>query len=72
LAEDPWSQGFGRWALVLPVVVAAAPSRVVTAAGTILLVPFARVEDVARVVVVANVGMDRWGLISCFLLFWVD
>jgi hypothetical protein len=40
-------------------------------ASTILLVPFARIEDVVRVIVVANAGMDRWGLVLCFLLFWV-
>jgi hypothetical protein len=55
--------------LVLPAVIVAAPSRVVTMAGTILLMPFARVEDVVRVVVVGNVGVDRWGLIPYFLLF---
>jgi hypothetical protein len=59
LAEDPWSWGFGRWALVLLAVVATVPLRVVTAAGTILLVPFAHVEDVAPVVVVANAGVNR-------------
>jgi hypothetical protein len=72
LAEDPQSRRFKRRAPVLPAVIAAAPSRVVTAAGTILLVPFARIEDVARVVVVANAGVDRWGLIPRFLLFRVD
>jgi hypothetical protein len=55
--------------LVLPAVVAAAPSRVVTTAGTILLMPFVRVEDVVRVVVAGHVGVDRWGLIPHFLLF---
>jgi hypothetical protein len=40
-------------------------------ASTILLVPFACVEDVVRVVVMANAGMDRWGLVLYFLLFWV-
>jgi hypothetical protein len=41
-------------------------------ASTILLVPFVSVEDVARVVVVANTSMDRLGLIPHFLLFQVD
>jgi hypothetical protein len=41
-------------------------------AGTILLVPFACVEDVVHVIVVANAGMDTWGLIPHFLLFRVD
>jgi hypothetical protein len=36
-------------------------------ASTILLVPLARVEDVTRVVVVADVVVDRWGLVPCFL-----
>jgi hypothetical protein len=36
-------------------------------AGTILLVPLARVEDVTRVVVVADVVVDRWGLVPRFL-----
>jgi hypothetical protein len=44
----------------------------VATADTILLVPFARDEDVARIVVVANTGVDGWGLIPHFLLFWVD
>jgi hypothetical protein len=72
LAEDLWSRGFGRWAPVLPAIIAATPSRVVTVTDTILLMPFACVEDVARVVVVANAGVDRWGLIPRFLLFRVD
>jgi hypothetical protein len=66
LGEDPWSRGFERWAPVLPAVIAAAPSRVVTTASTILLVPLVRVEDVARIVVVANAGVDRWGLSPTF------
>jgi hypothetical protein len=41
-------------------------------AGTILLVPFACVENVMHVIIVANMGVDRWGLIPHFLLFWVD
>jgi hypothetical protein len=32
----------------------------------------AHVEDIARVVVVANTGVDIWGLIPHFLLFRVD
>jgi hypothetical protein len=38
-------------------------------ASTILLVPLAHVEDVARVVVIANMIVDRWGLVPRFLLF---
>jgi hypothetical protein len=35
-------------------------------AGTILLVPLARVEDIARAVIVANTIVDRWGLVPRF------
>jgi hypothetical protein len=38
-------------------------------AGSILLVPFARIEDVARIVVVANTGVNRWGLVPHSQLF---
>jgi hypothetical protein len=41
-------------------------------AHSILLVPLARGEDVARIILVANVGVDRWGLVPHFLLFRVD
>jgi hypothetical protein len=41
-------------------------------AGSILLVPFMCVEDVARIVVVTNTGVDRWGLVPRSLLFQVD
>jgi hypothetical protein len=54
LAKDPWSWGFRRWASVLPNIVATAPARVVAMASTILLVPFACVENTARIVVIAN------------------
>jgi membrane-anchored glycerophosphoryl diester phosphodiesterase (GDPDase) len=66
------SWGFRRWALVLLAVVAAALARVVAMAGTILLVPLAHIDDIACVVVVANVVVDGWGLVPRFLLFWVD
>jgi hypothetical protein len=69
LAEDPRSWGFRRWAPVLPIVIAATPVRVVAMASTILLMPLARIEDIVRVVVVADAVMDGWGLVPCFLLF---
>jgi hypothetical protein len=69
LAEDSRSRGFRRWALVLLAVVATTLVRVVAMASTILLVPLAHVEDVARVVVIANTIVDRWGLVPRFLLF---
>jgi hypothetical protein len=58
LAEDLRSWGFRRWAPVLPTIVVTALARVVATAGTVLLVPLARVENIARVVVVANAIMD--------------
>jgi hypothetical protein len=48
---------------------AATPVRVVAMASTILLMPLARIEDIVRVVVVADAVMDGWGLVPCFLLF---
>jgi hypothetical protein len=41
-------------------------------AGTIFLVPLAHVEDVARVVVVADAVVHGWGLVPRFLLLRVD
>jgi hypothetical protein len=41
-------------------------------ASSILLVSFARVEDVARIVVVANTGVNRWGLVPHSRLFRVN
>jgi hypothetical protein len=58
LAEDLRSWGFRRWAPVLPTIVVTALARVVATAGTVLLVPLARVENIARVIVVANAVMD--------------
>jgi hypothetical protein len=49
-----------------------APEKVVATADTILLVPLARVENVARIIVVANAVVDRWGLVPRFLLSWLD
>jgi hypothetical protein len=72
LVEDLMSWGLRRWALVLPTIIVAAPVRVVATASTILLVPLARVEDVAHVIVVVDAIMDRWGLVPHFLLFRVD
>jgi hypothetical protein len=66
LAEDPRSWGFRRWAPVLPIVIAATPVRVVAMASTILLMPLGRIEDIVRVVVVADVVMDGWGLYPAF------
>jgi hypothetical protein len=50
----------------------ATPVRVVAAAGTILLMPLARVDDVTRVVVVADVVVHGWGLVPRILLLRVD
>jgi hypothetical protein len=72
LAKDLRSWGFRRWALVLLTIVAATPTRVVTMASTILLVPLTRVKDVTRVIVVADTVMDGWGFVPHFVLFWVD
>jgi hypothetical protein len=72
LVEDPRSQGFRRLPLVLPTIIATASTRVVATAGTILLVPFARVEDVVRIVVVANAVVDGWALVPHLLWFRVD
>jgi hypothetical protein len=38
----------------------------VAMASTILLVPRARIDDVAHVVVVADAVVDGWGLVPCF------
>jgi hypothetical protein len=46
--------------------------RVVATAGTILLMPFARVKNITRVVVVTDAMVDGWGLVPYFLLIWVD
>jgi hypothetical protein len=61
-----------RWALILPAVVAVAPTRVVATTGTILLVPLVRVDDVARVIVVVDAFVHGWGLVPHFLLLQVD
>jgi hypothetical protein len=45
---------------------------VVATTGIVLLVPLARIEDVARVIVVADAVMDGWGLLPRFLLVRVD
>jgi hypothetical protein len=50
----------------------AASVRVVAMVGTVLLVPLTHVEDVTRVIVVADTVVDGWGLVPRFLLFWVD
>jgi hypothetical protein len=44
------------------------PVRVVAIAGTILLMPLARVEDVMRVVVIVDAVVHGWGLVPHFLL----
>jgi hypothetical protein len=71
-AKDPRPCRLGAWGSVLLTVVVVALTRVVATAGTILLMPVTRIDDVTRVVGVADVVMDGWGLVPRSLLVLVD
>jgi predicted enzyme related to lactoylglutathione lyase len=72
LAKDLRPCRLGAWGSVLHAVVIATLARVVAAAGTVLLMPVTRVDDIARVVGIADAIMDGWGLVPCSLLVLVD
>jgi hypothetical protein len=57
-AKDLRPYWLGAQGLVLLAVVAVVPTRVVAAAGTVLLMPVMRVEDVARIIGITDVVMD--------------
>jgi hypothetical protein len=72
LAKDPRPYRLGAQGSILLTIVAATPVRVVATASTVLLMPVTRVDDVARIVGVADAVMDGWGLVPHSLLVLVD